>query len=193
MNFIKKNVAQALACLGSSGCRLKPATQIKNYFIQSIFIGIIILFQGCYSFNGISIDYNKVKTFNVVNFENRARTVVPNLTITLTEELKDKIRNETRLVSSPQGDIEFLGTITRYEVSPLAPTEGENTASNRLDMTVSVEYINHTDTKENWKRNFSVNQDFLSTQNLIDVQDELIDLMSKEMIQDIVDKAFSNW
>ncbi len=153
----------------------------------------VVSLSSCYSFKGITIPVT-VNTFYVNLFDNDAQNVVPNLSLDFTEKLKDKIRSESRLdESNTDPDIEFKGTITQYRVSSEAPTTGETTAFNRLTITIAVEYINNQDEEDNWKQNFSFFNDFPSSQNLLSVQDELIENINDQLVEDIFNKAFTNW
>ena len=57
---------------------------------------LALLFSGCYTFKGISIDPD-INTYFVQTFETSAPNAPPTLALEFTERLKDKIRAETRL------------------------------------------------------------------------------------------------
>ena len=83
-------------------------------------------------YEAIPIDMD---TFYVATFDNRADNVVPVLAPQFTEELKDKLRNESRLIyAETDPDISFSGSITEYRVSPRVVQEGE--AANFSDLTI---------------------------------------------------------
>lgn len=160
-----------------------------------ILFGISISFSSCffYSFKGTSIPA-EVDSYFVERFDVRASSAIPTLGQTLSEALKDKIRNESNLEQTETDpDIEFKGIVTDYYISSEAPQAGETTAFNRLTITLSVEYIYNLDEKKNWKESFRSFSDFGSNVNLIDVQDELIDAIQEEMIEKIFNKAFNDW
>ncbi|MCB0655907.1 MAG: hypothetical protein KDC57_07225 [Saprospiraceae bacterium] len=160
------------------------------------------LLAGCYSFKGISIPEG-AQTFRAGVFEDQTRgTTPPPPTIfnNFTEELKDKIRNETRLdLINSDADIEFTGAITRFDVSYEAPSTNQNAiggtsgAFNRLTIAVEVSYNYRQDVKKNWKQTFSFYDDFRSDQNLVDVQDELINNIFEQILEQIFQKAFGDW
>ncbi len=148
---------------------------------------------GCYSFKGTSISPD-VNTFYVAPFDNIAPDAPPTLPITFSEALREKILNESRLIfDDEQPDVEFIGTITTWRVSSEAPQPGELVAFNRLTIGVRVEYINHRNEAENWKSNFSYFADYSADQNLLDVQDQLIEAINEELVNQIFNKAFTNW
>lgn len=166
----------------------------SKYCVFFIFSFILFSFSACiYSFRGISIPAD-VKTFYVTAFEVSATNAQPVLSQTFSDALRDKIQTESRLTQSEiDPDCEFKGDIMRYEVSAVAPQPGELTAFNRLDVTVSVNYINTLDETLSWKQNFSYFSDFASDQNFLTIQDELINTINDQLVEDIFNKAFTNW
>lgn len=172
---------------------LNKKTMSTINFSKFSFILFCLISSACYSFKGISIDPN-TKTFYVQLFENTSRTIVPTLAQDFTQSLRDKIRNESRLnPTDTDPDIEFIGNITGYRVSSVAPQANETTAFNRLEISVDIDFINHQDEEKNWKQTFRFFNDFESTQNLLDVQDQLIRNISDQLVEDIFNKAFTNW
>ena len=122
------------------------------------FLGIISLVLGnlgCYTFSGISIP-DDVKTFTVLPFDVRANNAPPTLSLTFTERLKDKVRNESRLqLIDTDPDISFSGSITEYSVASVAPQPNERTAFNQLRISVNVKYESRKNEKNNWTQSFS--------------------------------------
>lgn len=154
---------------------------------------IPFLLNQCYSLRGISIDPN-VKTYFVGQFKNNATNAPPTLHQNFTEALKEKIRTESRLIyADTDPDIEFKGAIVDFRVSSEAPQPGELTALNRLTITTAIEYIDHKDEKKGWKSNFSFFYDFPSSQDLLSIQEDAISVISNQMMEDIFNKAFTNW
>jgi hypothetical protein len=157
---------------------------------------ILILFvvcNGCYSLKGFSISED-LKTFHVLDFRNTTPNAPATIQQTFSEQLKEKISRESRLTADNQNpDITFNGTITRFSVTAVAPEAGAITASNRLEIAVSITYENTREEKDRWTQSFSHFLDFPSDRNLLDVQDELIDQIFDQIIEDIFNKAFTDW
>ena len=86
-----------------------------------ILLPMMLLMSSCgYSLRGTSIP-EEMKTISVQFFENNATLVVPDLSQQFTEELKDRIRNQTRLsLVRAEGDATFEGRITDYSIRPVA-------------------------------------------------------------------------
>ena len=157
-----------------------------------IFTLIIITFNACYSFRGIFI--GDEETFYVETFDLRSPDAPPTVGVTFRDELVDKVRNNSRLnYVDKDPDLEFSGTITRYTVSPIAPEPGERSAINRLDITVEVDFVNNLVEENSWKQNFSFFFDFDSDINLLDIQDTAIEAINEQLMEDIFNKAFTNW
>lgn len=154
---------------------------------------LLFTLSACYSFKGTSISPD-IQTFYVAPFDNRAPDAPPTLPVDFSEALRLKILNESRLTFNDENpDVEFTGAIITWRVSSEAPKPGELVAFNRLTIGVQVSYINHHDEQENWKSNFTYFADYDVTQNLLDVQDQLIEVISEELVNQIFNKAFTNW
>lgn len=155
----------------------------------------LLLFTSCYSFKGISIDPS-VKTFSVQIFENQASNAPPTLAVDFTERLKDKVRSETRLIlTNTEPNVEFTGKVTDFRVVPVAPKPGELVAKNQLKINLRVGYHNYLDEKKGWanERDFSFFAEFESDQDLLSIQTQLIDEISKQLLEDIFNAAFNDW
>lgn len=156
---------------------------------------LTLLLKGCtFSLSGTSIDYAKTESFGIDQFQNKAGGAPAILAQQFSEQLKTKVLNNTRLrYLSRDADIQFSGTLTRYDVSSFAPQPGETTASQRLTIDIAVEFVNAKDEKQNWTQTFSRFEDFSASSSLAAVQDELVRSIYDQIIEDIFNKAFSNW
>ena len=163
-----------------------------KYFLLALF-SISLSACGIYSFTGASIDPS-VKTYTVHVINNQAQIVVPSLSNSLTEALRQKFSTSTNLKQSETGgDLEFQGNITGYQVLPVAPQANEIAAVNRLTITVNIEFINHQNDKQSWTSSFSRYSDYDSNKDLSVVQDLLIKDITDQLVDDIFNKAVVNW
>lgn len=157
---------------------------------------LMVLFASCrvsYSFTGASISPN-VKTVSIAYFPNNAGLVVPTLSRTFTDALRDYFTSQTNLnLVDRNGDLNLEGAITQYAVQPVAIQGNETAALNRLTIVVSVKFTNKTDSKQVWENTFSRYQDYPSTSNLVSVQEKLIGEITDQLVQDIFNKAVVNW
>ena len=170
-----------------------------NTSLKITVLGILssILLSRCYSFKGISINPN-ASTFYVAPFDIEVADATPppaTLSITFSEELKDRILQETRLrFKDADPDLEFSGKLIGYTVTSEAPKVGETTSFNRLTIRVAVTYTDHKAPEPKpQKRTFSFFQDYPTNQNLLNVQDQLIEDINKELVDMIFNWAFNNW
>lgn len=171
---------------------------IKHIYTQKsitsfLFVSLFLLFNSCYSFKGTSIPTD-VNTFYVATFENNAANIMPTLSQTFTESLKDKIRNESRLkYNDTEPDVEFFGEITKYQVTSEGRQANETNAFNRLTINVLVNFVNNKDETQNWNQNFLYFNDFEVDENLLDIEDRLITNINNQLVEDIFIRAFTNW
>lgn len=148
---------------------------------------------GFYSFGpGGNIDPN-VNTVTINFFPNKARTVAPILSQVFTQKLQDKFQNESRLdLVELEGDMEFSGAITEYRVTPVAAGGNDLANLNQLTIGVRAEYLNRVNDEE-WTQTFSRFEYFDQNQNLKQVEDELIELITQQLVDDIFNKTLLNW
>jgi len=158
---------------------------------------LLIPVQGCrisYKLNGAALDYTVYKTIHVSDFPIRAALVYPPLQQTFENELLDYITRNTRLQTvEGASDLQIEGEITGYNLTPQAVTEDAYASQTRLTITVRVKY---TDTKQEGKdldQTFSAYRDFSSSEMLTDVQDELCQQISKELVDLIFNATLGNW
>lgn len=146
-----------------------------------------------YSFTGASIAPS-VKTFSVYYFPNRARLVNPNLSQTFTDGLQEKLIRQTSLSQiEDNGDLEFSGQITEYDVRPMNIQQGDLAALNRLTIGIKVKYVNNKDHEQDWEKSFTGYEDFESSQSLSDVEDSLVPEIIKKLTDDIFNASIANW
>lgn len=161
-----------------------------------LLIPVLALFNSCsVKLNGASIP-PEMKTITVLFFENNAPLVVASLSQDFTEALKLRIRNQTRLsISSSDADAIFEGRITGYDIRPAALQSSElsTAATNRLSIRVNVKYTNNLLPKQSFEESFERYKDFLATQNLASIQQELINDINNQLTEDIFNRAFAQW
>lgn len=160
----------------------------------SLLFFVAFSFHSCkYSFKGIDIPPD-MNTFYVEPFELLTTNAEPTITTIFTETLKDKILTESKLRNSEiDPDYIFSGAISRYQVTAVAPQPGEVSAFNRLEISVKINFENSKNEKQNFDQTFSFFNDFPSDQNLLDVQEELIRNIFDQLVEDVFNKAFTNW
>ncbi len=145
-----------------------------------------------YSFTGASISPD-VKTVDVPFMVNSASLVVPTLSRSLTNALRDYLTSQTSLqMVDRNGDLELTGNITGYAVTPVAIQGNETAAMNRLTITVNIKFVNKKNPKQNFDQAFSRYQDY-PVADLSTVQDRLNAVIIDQLVQDIFNKSVVNW
>ena len=163
--------------------------QLTSIFLISIFLASC----GIYSFTGASIP-NEAKTISVQYISNKAAIVQPSLSQIMTDGLIDAFAGQTNLeITENEGDLSFSGYITKYQIKPMAIKANETASQNRLTIAIKIKYNNSFDDKQNFETTFSRYRDYASSENIVDVEDGLIKEISKELIEDVFNKAFVNW
>jgi hypothetical protein len=174
---------------------------MKRGTLQILFsvIFVALIFTACkitYSFTGASIAPN-VKTFSVYYFPNRAKLVNPNLSQQLTQGqdgLENKLIKQTSLNQIKEnGDLEFSGQITEYDVKPMNISTGDLAAQNRLTISIKVKFTNNKDHEQDWEKTFTEYEDFDSNRSLSDAEDALVTEIIKKLADDIFNASVANW
>src|SRR4030095_13602109 len=169
--------------------------RISFLMTKSLVFVFLVLFSGCgvYSFTGASIDPS-VKSISVHTILNQAPIIVPFLSQTLTQALRDRFTTSTNLnLVENGGGLEFSGTVTNSQVTPVAAQADEIAALNRLTITVNIEFVNHQNEKQSWTTSFTRYSDYDSSKDLTSVQDQLIKDITDQLVDDIFNKSVVNW
>ncbi|MCX4368928.1 MAG: LptE family protein [Duncaniella sp.] len=171
---------------------------IRTYLLRALMMLMLLIpMGGCtisYKLNGAAIDYQVYKTIYVSQFPIRAALVYPPLQQTFENELLDYITRNTRLSTVDSGgDLQLEGEITGYSLSPQAVTENAYASKTRLTITVRVKYTDTRQESNDVDQTFSAYRDFDSSEMLTDVQDQLCNEISKELVDLIFNATLGNW
>lgn len=158
-----------------------------------LFLCASIIFSGCYSFKDVSIP-PEVKTVRVNYIENRAPYVNPQLSPQLTDRLRQKINNQTRLtlITGEDAHYDITGEIRGYSVTTSGISD-DQPATNRLQVTVHVIFKNRLDEKANFEADVSRNFDFNASLSLQQAEAQQSDDILKNLTDEIFNRIFSNW
>jgi len=156
---------------------------------------IVISCRVSYQFNGASVDYSKIKTIDIQNFQNQALDVYPLLAQYFNEYIRDFYTRNTKLqvLENQPSDLELEGEITRYYLMPLAVQDNAYASQTRLTMEVRIRYRNNVNPDEDVEQTFSAYRDFESDQVLTNVQDQLIEELTKDIVDQIFNATLSKW
>ena len=169
---------------------------MKFILIILLFISLSSCWPTSVSFNDIGSIPPEWNRFSLTNLENTAPNSPINFSGYLSDKIRDGIQNNTRLKlsSTPNsGELRLEGSISNYIITPIAVQTGDNVSKNRLTVTCNIK-INITSPKE---QEMIVNStrfaDFPTDKNLSEVESELNELISQQIVQDVINKILSNW
>jgi len=136
------------------------------------------------------------KTFSIKTLEINAANCPLSYSAALTEKLKDGIQNNTRLALNTRlgkGEVNIEGLISSYNVMPLAIQGNDNASQNRL--TISVQFSIFVSEPKEDIINLTATRfaDFSASTNLSTVESQLVEEISEQIVQDVINKLLSNW
>lgn len=150
--------------------------------------------SGCrvYSFSGATIEG---KNINIRLLTNTAPNVVPSLSATLTDKIRNRILSQTGLssVNRDDADYDISGVITTYAVTVTAAQGVQVATKNRLTIGILVTFKNRLNEKANFSQTFTRFSDFDASQLLQNVERALTEDIGNQLADDIFNKAFVNW
>ncbi len=165
---------------------------VKRFWLLAIGYWLLA-FSSCYSFKDVSIP-PEVKTVKVNYIDNRARIINPQLSQRLTDKLRQKIVNQTRLsqTNSDEAHYDISGQITDYYVTT-SGISNQQAATNRLNVTVHLVFKNRLDDTKSFEADLTRNFDFSAGLSLSQAENSLTDLIVQNMTDEIFNRIFSNW
>lgn len=176
---------------------LPPAALLTRLRLLVAVVLMAAMVQGCrisYKFNGAALDYTVYRTVHVGEFPIRASLVYAPLQQTFENTLLDYITRNTRLQTTDgASDLEIEGEITGYALTPQAVTEDAYASKTRLTITVRVKYTDTRADGNDIDQSFSAYRDFDASQMLNDVQEELCQQITKELVELIFNATLGNW
>ena len=147
-----------------------------------------------YKFNGASINYDIIKSISIDNFPNRALYQWGPMEAMFNNALSDIYVNQTKLQQvNRNGDLQLSGEITAYDQVNKSISSDGYSSMMQLKMTVKVKFENTKNPTEDFERQFSASREFDASQQLNDVQDELVNQMIKEIVEQIFNATVANW
>ena len=168
--------------------------KIKILFILTLIGSLFLLATSscAYRFKDVSIP-DSIKTVKINFLENKARYVNPQLSPRLTDRLRQKIVNQTRLSQTNNDNADWVidGYISEYNLSTSA-ISAQREAGNRL--TVGV-HIRVSGSKKETPADFDIsrNFEFSASQSLQEAENALAEEMLRSITDDIFNRLFSDW
>ena len=173
----------------------KRIFSLVNVFLLLMVLSAGALLTECkvsYSFSGASTE--GLGSVSIQYFQNRAPLVQPGLSQSLTDALIDKCKAQTNLAFvNGIGDANFEGEISDYVTRPLTVGADAQAAMNRFSISVKVKYTNAINPDLSFEQTFTRYEDYNSSLNLSDVEDELSERIVEMVVEDVFNQAFVNW
>ena len=136
------------------------------------------------------------KTFTVKTLESNAANAPLSYAPNLSEDLKDGIQNNTRLVLNTKvgkGEVNIEGSVSSYSVVPVALQQGDNAAKNRLSITAQFTIFITAPKEQTMKLTARRFVDYDSNTDLASVESNLLDQINEQIVQDVINKLLANW
>jgi hypothetical protein len=179
---------------------------IRHLTSTIYYLLLISLCTGCYTFRGSSIS-PELKNIQIANFAMNTSGGPANMALSMSEKTKEYFqRNSGLKLVSINPDLQLEGSITGFEVSPVAPTVSSGSSSfsnsqqstdrgglNRLTITVQVRFTNNKDETKNFDQSFTFYADFPQNQTITQVESSLVPKILDQLVLDIFNKAAGDW
>ena len=147
-----------------------------------------------YKFNGASIDYSKTKTIQIADFPIRSSFVWGPMGPMFNNRLKDEFANHTQLEQVKRnGDLKIEGEIVSYEQRNKGVSSEGYSSMTELSMTVNVRFTNNKNHNEDFEQQFTASESYENTQSLNAVQESLVEVMCKNLCEQILNATVANW
>ena len=172
----------------------RPFLFLISYFLFLISITHLVSCAIEYRFNGASIDYTKTKTIQIDPFPIRSAYVWAPMQSIFNNKLTDIYAQQTKLRQVKKGgDLVVAGEITGFDQYNKGVSADGYSSQVQLKMTVNVRFTNNKNHNEDFERQFSATTEYDATQQLINVQEELVTQMTKDITDQIFNATVANW
>ena len=148
---------------------------------------------GYYSFTGASIPEH-LDTVAIPLAEDQSVGGVPAMAEVLTDFLIERMTRQTRLTLEPDeadADAVLTAEIESYRNEPVAVTEDEVAALNRITIRVGVLYRDRVEDEVRLERTFSASAEYDASQ--LDQEEETATLVLQQIADDVFTAATSDW
>lgn len=178
------------------------AKTYRSKFNASMIVALLcvcasLLVSSCtvsYKFNGASIDYNTIKSIQIGAFPIRSTYVWAPMQSIFQNKLTDIYASQTRLKQVKRnGDLILEGEIVGFDQFNKGVSNSGYSNQVQLKITVNVRFTNNKNHKDDFEQKFSATTTYDATQQLINVQEELVTEMCKDITDQIFNATVANW
>ena len=147
-----------------------------------------------YKFNGASIDYTKTKSIQIGNFPIRSTYVWAPMQGIFQNKLTDLFATQTKLKQvKKNGDLVLEGEIVGFDQFNKGISNSGYSNQVQLKMTVNVRFTNNNKHSDDFEQKFSATATYDAIQQLVNVQEELVTEMCKDITEQIFNATVANW
>ena len=172
----------------------KKTMRLFNILCASLII-LLFSFSTCkYGFKDTAPIPPEITTFRVNYLENKAQYINTQLSPQLTERLKQKIINTTRLnqTNDEQAHYDIGGYVSQYYTSTVG-ISGNDASTNRLTVGFHLVFNNNIDDQKDFEADLTRTFDFPATQSLSEAEASLNEEIVRNIVDEIFNRIFSNW
>jgi hypothetical protein len=176
-----------------------PILKFSNFKTAIAFCFLLFTFCfsscGVYSFKDVSIQPPNARTIHIGYIENKARYVNPLLSPQLTDKFKQKVSSQVSKLSqreSNDADLDVVAYISGYDVTT-SGVSNQQAATNRLTVTVHIDFKNHLDDKRSFTADISRNFDYSANLTLNVAEAQLLSTIISNVTDEMFNRIFSNW
>jgi hypothetical protein len=174
--------------------KIAPNSKI-GIFVCFLISAFFLTSCSVYSFKDVSIQPPNAKTIHVSYIENKARYVNPLLSPQLTDKFRQKINNQVSKltqVESADADFDIAAFISGYDVTT-SSVSAQQAATNRLTVTVHIDFKNRLDDKRSFSADISRNFDYSASLTLNVAEPQLLPTILSNVSDEMFNRVFSNW
>lgn len=165
--------------------------------VAFLFVLVVCCLMSCaieYRFNGASIDYTKTKTIQIDQFPIRSAYVWAPMQGIFNNRLTDIFAQQTKLRQVKRnGDLVIQGEITGFDQFNKGVSSDGYSSQVQLKMTVNVRFTNTKNRTKDFEKQFSATTEYDATQQLINVQEQLVTQMTKDITDQIFNATVADW
>jgi len=166
---------------------------MRVFNISLIVISAIFLSTcGVYSPYGAAT--SGAKTFSIKYFETFHPLVSASTSITISEELIDRVQNQSTLqLIDSGGELKFEGKVIGWTVQPINVQGNETAGANRVTISVDVIFTNTIEPDLSFQRMFNRFYDLPSSQDIHSNTDLVVEEIAALLSQDIFNASLGSW
>ena len=160
--------------------------RLKN----SIFLFFIsfLLLTGCtfYSFVDGSSKYETIQKIRITQFVNNSGNGPSDISAVFSEKTRDYyLQNGKFLLVDINEDLLLESEISSYRIDIAGATAGERAQQQKLTITVKISFSDYQYPENSVKKSYTRFEQFDQSQTLSDIESDLIDAISDQIVMDI--------